>query len=151
MTTEMARYIILQQPIRAKVFGWLLNLSFKIGRPLYSCFSAAMTSLFGYLFTLVCISSLFLLSTLIFFNLRKKNKNKNKKSLYIRTHIYIYIYIYSHIHTYIYIYIYVYSYIHTYMYTPTHKHTQSGRQLSNLPGPLIILLLPCQKHQSQLV
>ena len=29
MTTEMALYIILQQPIRAKLFWWLLNLSFK--------------------------------------------------------------------------------------------------------------------------
>ena len=51
-------YIFLQQPIRAKLFWWLLNLSFKIGRPLCSCFPAAMTSLFGYLFSPVC--SLFL-------------------------------------------------------------------------------------------
>ena len=29
MTTEMALYIILQQPIRAKLYWWLLNLSFK--------------------------------------------------------------------------------------------------------------------------
>ena len=29
MTTEKALYIILQQPIRAKLFWWLLNLSFK--------------------------------------------------------------------------------------------------------------------------
>ena len=64
MTTEKALYIILQQPIRAKLFLWLLNLSFKIGRPLYSCFSAAMTSLLGYLFTPVCISSFFLFFSL---------------------------------------------------------------------------------------
>ena len=59
MTTEMALYIILQQLIRAKLFWWLLNLSFKIRRPLYSCFSDTMTSLFGYLFTPLCISSFF--------------------------------------------------------------------------------------------
>ena len=29
MTAEMALYIILQQPIRTKLFWWLLNLSFK--------------------------------------------------------------------------------------------------------------------------
>ena len=29
MTTEKALYIILQQPIRAKLYWWLLNLSFK--------------------------------------------------------------------------------------------------------------------------
>ena len=29
MTTEMALYIILQQPIRAKLYWWLLSLSFK--------------------------------------------------------------------------------------------------------------------------
>ena len=52
MTTEMAQYIILQQPIRAKLFWWLLNLSFKIGRPLCSCFTAAMTSLFSSLFNI---------------------------------------------------------------------------------------------------
>ena len=76
-TTEMALYIILQQPIRAKLFWWLLNLSFKIGRPLYSCFSAAITLLFGYLFTLVCISSFFFLLRSIFpffFKLKKRKK-----------------------------------------------------------------------------
>ena len=57
MITEKALYIILQQPIRAKLFRWLLNLSFKIERPLCSCLVARMTSLFGYLLTPICISS----------------------------------------------------------------------------------------------
>ena len=87
MTTEMALYIILQQPIRAKLFWWLLNLSFKIGRPLYSCFFATMTSLFGYLFTPVCISSFFFIFLPPFFytyrkkiKWNKKNKMKNLKN-----------------------------------------------------------------------
>ena len=46
--------LILQQPIRARLLWWLLQLSFKIRRPLWSCYPAAMTSLFGYLFNTVC-------------------------------------------------------------------------------------------------
>ena len=72
MTTEKALCIILQQPIRAKLYWWLLNLSFKIGRPLYSCFLATMTLFFGYLFTPVCISS----PHPFFFTYRKKKKKK---------------------------------------------------------------------------
>ena len=58
MTAEMLHpwvwFIILQQPIRARLYWCLLKLSFKIGRPLGSCFLAAMTSLFGYLFNPLC-------------------------------------------------------------------------------------------------
>ena len=64
MTTEKALYIILQQP--------------KIGRSLYSCFSAAMTSLFGYLFTQYVFLPFSFFSPFFFFNLQKKtNKIKN--------------------------------------------------------------------------
>ena len=47
--------LILQLQTRARLLWWLLKLSFKISGPLCSCFPAAMTSLFGYLFNLVCI------------------------------------------------------------------------------------------------
>ena len=73
---KMTIYVILLQPIRAKLFWWLLNYFFKIRRPVYSCFSVAMTSLFGYLFTPLCISSFFLLPPLFFSNLPKKKINK---------------------------------------------------------------------------
>ena len=59
--------LVLQQPIRAKLLWWLLNLSFKIGRPLCSCFPVAMTSLFVYLFNPVC-SFLFFFFFLFFFS-----------------------------------------------------------------------------------
>ena len=79
--------LILQQPIRAKLFWWLLNLSFKIGRPHYSCFSATMTSLFGYLFTPVCIPSFFFLFS-FFFKLTKKRKSVHKYKIAIKKAIY---------------------------------------------------------------
>ena len=59
MTTEKALYIILLQPIRAKLYWWLLNLSFKNREATLLCFFATMGSLFGYLFIPVCISSFF--------------------------------------------------------------------------------------------
>ena len=57
MTSEKALYIILQQPIRAKLYWWLLNLSFKNRVATLLCFFATMGSLFGYLFIPVCIPS----------------------------------------------------------------------------------------------
>ena len=67
--------LILQQPIRAMLLWWLLNLSFKIVRPPCSCFLAAMT-LFSYLFNPVCKFfpfSFFLFFFFFFFqNLPKK-------------------------------------------------------------------------------
>ena len=57
MTSEKALYIILQQPIRAKLYWWLLNLSFKNREATLLCFFATMGSLFGYLFIPVCIPS----------------------------------------------------------------------------------------------
>ena len=57
MTREKDLYIILQQPIRAKLYRWLLNLSFKNREASLLCFFATMTSIFGYLFTPVFISS----------------------------------------------------------------------------------------------
>ena len=55
MTTEIAlSLLILQQTIRVRLLWWFLNLSFKIGRPLCSCFPVTMISLFSYLFNLVC-------------------------------------------------------------------------------------------------
>ena len=58
MTTEKALYIILQQPIRAKLYWWLLKLFFKNREATLLCFSfATMGSLFGYLFIPVCIPS----------------------------------------------------------------------------------------------
>ena len=63
----------LQQPIRAKLYWWLLNLSFKNREATLLCFFAAMTSLFGYLFTPVCISSS---PAFIFFYTYRKMKNK---------------------------------------------------------------------------
>ena len=74
MTTEKARYIILQQPIRAKLYWWLLNLSFKSREATLLCFFATMTSLFGYPFTPVCIS----FSPPPFFYTYRKKKFKNK-------------------------------------------------------------------------
>ena len=72
--------LILQQPIRAKLFWWLLNLSFKIERPLYSCFSDTMTSLFSYLFNPVCnlffFFSFFFLFPFFFFFFRNLQINK---------------------------------------------------------------------------
>ena len=66
MTTELAlSLLILQQPIRTRLLWWFLNLSFKIRKPLWSCFSAAMSLLFGYLFNPVC--SLFFLFLSHFF------------------------------------------------------------------------------------
>ena len=59
MTTEKALYIILQQPIRAKLYWRLLNLSFKNREATLLCFFATMWSLFGYLFIPVCIPSFF--------------------------------------------------------------------------------------------
>ena len=76
--------LVLQQPIRAKLLWWLLNLSFKIGRSLCSCFPVAMTSLFVYLFNPVC--SFFFFFFLFFFSFlfSKLTKKMNfKKILYI--------------------------------------------------------------------
>ena len=50
MAPEKALNIILQQPIRAKIYWWLLSLSFKNREATLLCFFATMTSLFGYLF-----------------------------------------------------------------------------------------------------
>ena len=51
MTSEMALSpLIFQQSIRARLLWWLLNLAFKIGRPLCSCFPAAMTDVIIRLF-----------------------------------------------------------------------------------------------------
>ena len=58
MTTEKALYIILQQPITAKLYWWLLKLFFKNREATLLCFFfATMGSLFGYLFIPVCIPS----------------------------------------------------------------------------------------------
>ena len=54
--------LILQQPIRARLLWWLLNFSFKIGRPL----PVSMTSLFGYLFNPVCSFFCFVFFVLFF-------------------------------------------------------------------------------------
>ena len=59
--------LILQQPIRVRLLWWLLKLWFKIGRPLCSCFPAAMTSLFGYLFNSVYSHSFSFLTFFFFF------------------------------------------------------------------------------------
>ena len=45
MTTEKALYIILQQPIRAKLYWWLLNLFFKNREATLLCVFVTMTSL----------------------------------------------------------------------------------------------------------
>ena len=66
-----ALYIILQQPIRAKLYWWLLNLSFKNREATLLRFFATMGSLFGYLLIPVCIPSFFF--KLIFY-LKKEKK-----------------------------------------------------------------------------
>ena len=79
MTTEKALYIILQQPIRAKLYWWLLNLSFKNREATLLCFFATMGSLFSYLFIPVCIPSFFppFFFFKSIFTLRKKKFKKN--------------------------------------------------------------------------
>ena len=72
--------LILQQPIRARLLWWLLKLSFKIGRPHCSCFPAAMTSLFSYLFNPVCIFFLLCLSS---------PETYNKKILYMNIKLWL--------------------------------------------------------------
>ena len=74
MTTEKALYIILQQPIRAKLYWWLLNLSFKNREATLLCFFATM----GSLFRLFVHSGMYSFLSPLFFRLifyLKKKKN----------------------------------------------------------------------------
>ena len=81
MTTEMALYIILQQPIRAKLFWWPLNLSFKNREAtlllLFGCNDVVIrlfvhSGMYSFLFLSFPLSFYFS----FFLNLQKKKLNK---------------------------------------------------------------------------
>ena len=94
ITTEMALYIILQQPIRAKLYWWLLNLSFKNREAtlllLFGC-NDVIIRLFVHSGVYFSLFPSFPLSFFFFFSSLQKKK-------YIYAYVYIcYIAIYEYV------------------------------------------------------